>query len=212
MFTTTRLVVLTLAALAGLAGGANARERTSAPIEFASRAARPTVVSATAQTAASTPARRAAATSLDTPEMLYGYGRAARSNNGSLLDLRGTLRAGGSTTLLDSDAFDDVAPATTEAAPVVMAAAVSLPEPSTVQPASGAFFVQIGAFADPANAERVRTALLDVGAVSVDVREGPSVTLHRVRLGQWQSREEAELARDLIVERGFAGAVVSSVR
>jgi rare lipoprotein A len=76
----------------------------------------------------------------------------------------------------------------------------------------GGYYVQVGAFATPANAERARAALQDVGSVTIDQRQGASATLHRVRLGRWPTRAAAELACDMIVERGFAGAVVSESR
>jgi hypothetical protein len=216
-----RSLVLAAATLTVAAGGAQAWERAPAPVEFANRAERS--APARVQLASGAPVRRAAAPSLEAPEMLYGYGRAVRNDAQPPLDLRGTLRAGASSDLLGADAFDDVpaampqydaaepaalaAPPFVADVPAVIAAAAEAPALR-----SGAYFVQVGAFADPSNAERVRTALLDVGVVSVDVREGPSVTLHRVRLGQWASRGEAELARDMIAERGFAGAVVASAR
>jgi len=224
-----RSLVLAAAEATLMAGGAQAWERAPAPVEFATQAERP--VAARVQLASSAPVRRAVATSLEASEMLYGYGRDVRAHARPPLDLRGTLRAGASSDLLADDAFDDVPAATPQdvaseavevAAPAVApAAAPAVEHPAAVAAAeeaptparpSGAYFIQVGAFAVPSNAERVRTALLDVGSVVVDVREGPSVTLHRVRLGQWASRAEAELARDVVAERGFAGAVVASAR
>lgn len=228
-----RSLVLAAAAATLMAGGAQAWERAPAPVEFATQAERP--VAARVQLASSAPVRRAVATSLEASEILYGYGRDVRAHARPPLDLRGTLRAGASSDLLADDAFDDVPAATPQdvaseavevAAPAVAPAVAPAAAPAVEHPAavaaaeeaptparpSGAYFIQVGAFADPSNAERVRTALLDVGSVVVDVREGPSVTLHRVRLGQWASRAEAELARDVVAERGFAGAVVASAR
>lgn len=229
MFSTARIAGLATAILGCFTGVASAWERAPAPIEFATRAARP-VAAAPAPARprvapVSAPAQRAASTSLDTTEMLYGYGRVSSRNLGPLLDLRGLQREGGAADVLAPDAFDDVAPVviaeTHSAAPPLLLASASEPAPveavfqaasAPIAATSGGYFLQIGAFADPSNAERVRTALLDVGTVTVDVREGPSVTLHRVRLGNWASRAEAELARDMVAERGFVGAAVAVAR
>lgn len=97
-------------------------------------------------------------------------------------------------------------------APSTPTARSPAPAVSDAAPPADAFFIQVGAFANPANAERARTALQDVGAVMIEQRQGASATLHRVRLGHWPTRAAAELACDVIVERGFAGAVVSSGR
>lgn len=224
-------------AMAFQAGVAEARQ--GAPIEFARKNALP-VQNASVRTpvrsrvAATSPAATAAP--LELPEMLYGYGRASARGERPALDLRGRLGPQTASALMDDDAFDDVpaapvpAPVFTPAvasaepqggegeapAPVLVADVASQPvdAPLATAPAavSGAYFIQVGAFANPANAERARSSLGDVGLVTVDVRAGASATLHRVRLGGWATREEAELARDRIVERGFAGAVVASAR
>jgi len=222
--TTGRDIILLIAALAAMPAHAEAhakdqaRERASAPIELASRAA-PVVHAPSVETSTNPAARRVAATSLHTAEVLYGYGRAARPT-AALLDLRATsrtgLRAETAASVVLSDAFDDrdapETPARLVAADDVADATAQAASRSAPPPQTGAYFVQVGAFADPGNAERVRSALLDVAGVSVDVREGPSVTLHRVRLGQWSSRAQAELVRDMVIDRGFVGAVVSAAR
>lgn len=213
-----KTVLFAALALTSLVGESQARER--APVEFANRSAR-AVEAPRVQLASATSTRRASDAAMDMPEMLYGYGGRSSVSTKAPLDLRGTLRAGAPSDLLADDAFDDAPPAQepptarAEAAEAVVVTATATTPPTdqpVAAPVRGGYFVQVGAFADPSNAERVRTALLDVGQVAVDVREGPSVTLHRVRLGQWASRAEAELARDVVVERGFAGAVVAAAR
>lgn len=218
------------------AGGdvALAWERAPAPIEFATRAARPSSAAspnATTRVRAlsdqSTAARRGAAIAMDQPDILYGYGRASDRTKAAPLDLRGRLRATGGGETLPDDAFDAAAPSAPVEAPPVLQEAVEgaaapdlasqdvtgpdtsrAPVVPETQSLAGAYLVQVGAFADPANAERARSVLQDVGSVTIDQRQGPSATLHRVRLGQWPTRAAAELACDMIVERGFAGAVV----
>ena len=219
-------------AIAFQAGVAEARQ--GAPVEFVRKGARVETASLRAPVrsrATSSPAQAArGATPLELPEMLYGYGSKSARNERPALDLRGRLGPQSVASLMADDAFDD-APAAP--APVVQDAVVEgageAPAPALVadtapeapQPvvevaptlpaaSSGAYFIQVGAFANPANAERARATLGDVGLVTVDVRAGATASLHRVRLGGWATREEAELARDRIVERGFAGAIVSS--
>ncbi|KAF0187352.1 MAG: SPOR domain-containing protein [Hyphomonadaceae bacterium] len=210
-------LALLLLAAATAPEAASARDR--APIEYATRSARPEALEpARPQVAVATasPARRPAAAAMDQPDILYGYGHAFQRSGRAPLDLRGTLRGPADPASLADDAFDEIAP--TVAPPVTSGAEPDRPEeapsPADVEtpPAGGGYFVQVGAFANPANAERARAALQDVGSVTIDQRPGASVTLHRVRLGQWPTRAAAELACDMIVERGFAGAVVSESR
>ncbi len=227
-------LVLFMVATMAAAETASAWER--APIEYATRSARPTsfeAVRAPAAAVTAAPTRqRAVAASMDQHEILYGYGNARNRSERAPLDLRGTLRGPTVTVALADDAFDELAPSMAPAASaappqaneqqaVDQAATSATPSPSVdvapttsaeTSPARDAYFVQVGAFANPANAERVREALQDVGSVTIDQRQGASVTLHRVRLGQWPTRAAAELACDMIVERGFAGAVVSEGR
>lgn len=223
-------------ALAVVATASGAEARKGAPVEFARRNALPVENASVrapvrSRVVASNPV--SAAAPLELPDMLYGYGRASTRNQRPALDLRGRLGPQTASSMMDDDAFDDV-PAAPASVPVVASmqqqggegeapapvlaaegdvqpgdAPVAVPTPAA---ASGAYFIQVGAFANPANAERARASLGDVGLVTVDVRVGAAATLHRVRLGGWTTREEAELARDRIVERGFAGAVVASAR
>ncbi len=100
----------------------------------------------------------------------------------------------------------DVAPA-----PPLPAVAAAAPAPrAEAQAADGAFVVQVGAFSDPANAERARAALSGAGAVSVDLRPAAGATLHRVRVGAWSTRHEAEAARQTVASLGYPGAVVTA--
>lgn len=80
--------------------------------------------------------------------------------------------------------------------------------PDAATPAAGVYFVQVGAFSNPANVERARTLLARTGAVSVDAR----ASLQRVRVGSWQTRAEAEAAREAVAGLGFPGAVVAGGR
>lgn len=226
------LAVLVTLIVAG-AGSASAWERTQAPIEFATRSARPAPSeNARAQVAAvaAAPSRRLATTAMDQPDILYGYGRASARSSRAPLDLRGTLRAPGGGEMLADNAFDEAPsvfeqPAAQSVSEALDSSAVEQASiPATAPPSAeapftraapetaGGYFVQVGAFANPENAERAKAALKDVGSVTIDQRQGGSATLHRVRLGQWPTRAAAELACDMIVERGFVGAVVSGGR
>lgn len=99
----------------------------------------------------------------------------------------------------------DVAPA-----PPLPAVAAATPPAPEAQSPDGAFVVQVGAFSDPANAERARAALGGAGAVSVDLRAAGGATLHRVRVGAWRTRHEAEAARQTVASLGYPGAVVTA--
>jgi rare lipoprotein A len=98
-----------------------------------------------------------------------------------------------------------VAQGEAQGAAVEASPAVAAPRPSP----QGAFVVQVGAFSDPANVARVRSALETAGEVMVDVRASGERTLHRVRLGAWGTRTEAEAARDMVASLGFPGAIVA---
>lgn len=75
----------------------------------------------------------------------------------------------------------------------------------------GAFFVQVGAYSDPVNAQRVRDAVSAAGPVVVDTRTMASgAELFRVRVGPWASREEADAARRQLSTLGYGESVVAS--
>jgi peptidoglycan lytic transglycosylase len=76
--------------------------------------------------------------------------------------------------------------------------------------ASG-YFVQVGAFSDVDNAQRVRDAVGAIGPVVLDTRRnGAGMELFRVRLGPWQSRDAAETARQSLASMGYAESVVAA--
>lgn len=86
------------------------------------------------------------------------------------------------------------------------------PAPRAPAPAAGgAYVVQVGAFSDPANAQRVRAAVSAAGPVEVDVRRSASgAELFRVRVGPWASAEEADSARRTLATLGYPEAVVAT--
>lgn len=77
--------------------------------------------------------------------------------------------------------------------------------------AQGSFFVQVGAFSDLGNAHRVRDAVGAAGPVVVDVRNTASGgELFRVRVGPWNSREEADSARRTLASLGYGETVIAA--
>lgn len=75
----------------------------------------------------------------------------------------------------------------------------------------GTYFVQVGAYSDPSNAQRVRDAVSAAGPVVVDTRTTASgAELFRVRVGPWTSREEADNARRALSTLGYAESVVAA--
>ncbi len=84
------------------------------------------------------------------------------------------------------------------------------PSRSYAAPATGNFFVQVGAYSDLSNAHRVRDAVGAAGPVTVDIRQTSGGELFRVRVGPWGSREEADDARREVASLGYGEAVVAS--
>jgi len=77
--------------------------------------------------------------------------------------------------------------------------------------AVGGFFIQVGAYSDPTNAQRVRDVVSAAGPVVVDTRTTASgAELFRVRVGPWASREEADAARRTLGTLGYGESVVAS--
>jgi cell division protein FtsN len=78
-------------------------------------------------------------------------------------------------------------------------------------PIPGAFFVQVGAYSDPINVHRVRDAVAAAGPVVVDTRTLASgAELFRVRVGPWNTREEADAARQTLSTLGYGESVVAA--
>ncbi|MGE0828892.1 MAG: septal ring lytic transglycosylase RlpA family protein [Hyphomonadaceae bacterium] len=83
-------------------------------------------------------------------------------------------------------------------------------ESAAVQPPiSGGFVVQVGAYSDPANADRVRSALADAGTVTVDARQIGARQLYRVRVGPLADRDQAEGVQRVVATLGFPDAIVA---
>jgi rare lipoprotein A len=76
--------------------------------------------------------------------------------------------------------------------------------------AQSGYLVQVGAFAQRANAEAVREQAASAGPASIEPAIVGGVSLYRVRLGPWPLREEAEAARAAAEALGFAGAKITT--
>lgn len=72
----------------------------------------------------------------------------------------------------------------------------------------GGYVVQVGAYAELGNAQRAHAAAGAAGPVIVDTRPTWSGGLFLIRSGPWASRDEAEAARQRLVELGYADAFV----
>ncbi len=83
--------------------------------------------------------------------------------------------------------------------------------PASAHSAEGAFYAQVGAFSDLTNAHRIRDAVSSAGPVTVDVRRTASGgEVFRVRVGPWNSREEADSARRQLVSLGYGETIVAA--
>jgi rare lipoprotein A len=76
--------------------------------------------------------------------------------------------------------------------------------------ASAGLLVQVGAYSQRANAEAARDRAGSAGPATIETAVLGGVSLYRVRLGPWGSREEAEQARIAAEGLGFAGAKITA--
>jgi DedD protein len=109
----------------------------------------------------------------------------------------------------------DAAPKETSprAAPAVAPPAPAKPAPEPAKPAAeapGRFVVQVGAFAEAAAVRQARAKVEKLGLASytqvVDTSNGPRT---RVRLGPFDTRDEAEKAAAKLKAAGLPGAVLT---
>jgi rare lipoprotein A len=80
------------------------------------------------------------------------------------------------------------------------------------QSASVNYFVQVGSFADPDNAERIREQLSDVGPVQVAEIMGSNGPIYRVRVGPLHDEDEAQVALNQVYGYGLPDARVIETR
>jgi rare lipoprotein A len=74
----------------------------------------------------------------------------------------------------------------------------------------GGYFVQVGAFSSVDNAHHVRDAIAATGPVVLDTRRSAAgMDLFRVRLGPYQTRDQAEAAQHTLSSMGYAQSVVA---
>lgn len=93
----------------------------------------------------------------------------------------------------------------------IAGAAPSVPSPSSTPAGAGEYFVQVGAFSDPANAQRARQAAQAAGPVLVDTRRAADGReLFRVRVGPFHSQSDADAARRELAAMGYAEAVLAA--
>jgi len=108
----------------------------------------------------------------------------------------------------------DVAPAfkpRKAAEPASVTVAYEAPAQAAPAPASGLgedYYVQVGSFGDPKNAEKARNALAATWPVQVLEVAGNGAPLYRVRIGPLADRNDADTALDQAVYLGHADAHV----
>jgi rare lipoprotein A len=91
-------------------------------------------------------------------------------------------------------------------APTVLAVASDEPAQATSYAGQGGYFVQVGSFSDPTNAERTRTELAGAGPVEITPVSGINGELYRVRIGPLTSASRAERALEQAVSAGHLDA------
>ena len=82
--------------------------------------------------------------------------------------------------------------------------------PTPARGGTGPYWIQAGDFADRRAARRVAEQLGD--RATVDVTGGDGRSLYRVLIGPWPDPNAAEQARQAVVARGYAGALLISAR
>jgi rare lipoprotein A len=68
------------------------------------------------------------------------------------------------------------------------------------------FYVQAGAFSEINNAKRLEAQISHLGSVFINVANIAGQTFHRVRLGPFVKRSNAERLLDYIRNSGYSGA------
>jgi cell division protein FtsN len=94
------------------------------------------------------------------------------------------------------------------------AVAYAAPDQDESAPETGgdnSYFVQVGSFADPDNAEKARSELASAWPVQVVELSGTSGLIYRVRLGPLADRPDADTAVEDAVFFGHADAHVVTV-
>jgi rare lipoprotein A len=71
---------------------------------------------------------------------------------------------------------------------------------------SGAYFVQVGSFRDPDNAERTRSELSGAGPVVITAVSGAAGKIYRVRIGPLPDESQAQRALQNAVNAGHSDA------
>jgi len=100
--------------------------------------------------------------------------------------------------------------AATKKAEPVKTAAVAAPKPTqnTAPQASGTYFVQVGAFSDLSKAQEMAASMQRFGNVSIDEAYLNPNGVYRVRLGAYQSRNEALQILDQVLDYGHADVTI----
>jgi rare lipoprotein A len=89
--------------------------------------------------------------------------------------------------------------------------AASLPADEQAAAAAGAgFMVQVGAFSNPSNAERLREMLARTGEARIETTQARGRPVYRVRLGPWFDRAQAEAVRTRLLSSGYPDAVIAA--
>ncbi|MES1197183.1 MAG: septal ring lytic transglycosylase RlpA family protein [Pseudomonadota bacterium] len=97
-----------------------------------------------------------------------------------------------------------------EQQPAPVAVSYQVPPAAQALPASGGYFVQVGAFSDADNAHRVEAAIRSAGPIASDIRQTAQGQLFRVRIGPFASPEEAASAQRTLASLGYGESILAA--
>ena len=183
---------------------------TKAPIPFVNKVPLRTAEQDTAETARNR--------NWDPNAPLAGKAGTRAANAASAASAAAAVAASGAVTSAPAPQEGAARPATRDAAAILAGGIATSPAVAPVQAAARAnapavepfvYFVQAGAFTRPEDAEQQRAKLALMGQTAkVTEREQAGRTVHRVRVGPFAAREEADGLQVKLQEQGFEAQIV----
>jgi rare lipoprotein A len=94
--------------------------------------------------------------------------------------------------------------------PEPMPLIASAPEPQPAAPTygNGDYYVQVAAYSTYERAETLKNKIQHIGTVKIFKAQQNGMTLYKVRLGEFATREEADRVRSSVTDNGISGSRV----